>query len=433
MRMYTYPEFNIHNQEEYMNIVQPESVGLSTERLKLINRVMQSYVDKQVFAGISTLVARLPRRRRADGMALKRLDAAELGEIAQLETFGWQDLATKKPITEDTLFRIYSMTKPITSVAVMMLCEEGKLRLTDAVSRHVPQFKDRKVMVMREGGYDLVPAAREVAIHDLLTHTSGLCYPDEEPTPLSEIYRRMFGYLDKGMAMKLDEWMLAFIEANVPLAFQPGTAWRYGLSIDVLGYIVQVVSGQPFDEFLKERLFGPLGMVDTDFWVPPEKVGRLASMYGPAKEGGLQPIPSPDGKDYTRPDQSLSGGGGLVSTLGDYFRFGQMLLNGGEFEGKRILGRKTVEWMMQNHLPASMHPNNEAWNGFGLGGAVLINPGLSPRPGSIGKFGWGGAANTEWWIDPAEGLQCILMLQYMPGFTIPIVEDFAQLVYAALE
>ena len=397
-----------------MNIVKPESVGLSSERLARIKGVMQTYIDRGVFAGISTLVARK-------------------GELAHLGTFGWQDLETRKPITEDTLFRIYSMTKPITSVAVMMLCEQGKLRLGDPVSRHVPQFKDRKVMVLREGGYDLVPAAREVTIHDLLTHTSGLCYPDEEPTPLSEIYRKAFEQMTKGADPTLEKWISALIAMDIPLAFHPGTAFRYGLSIDVLGYIVQVVSGQPFDEFLKERIFNPLGMADTDFWVPPEKVGRFAALYGPAKKGGLQIIGSPDGKDYTRPDRAHSGGGGLVSTLGDYFRFGQMMLNGGELEGARILGRKTVEWMMQNHLPAGIHDNDQVWNGFGLGGAVLINPGLSPRPGSAGKFGWGGAANTEWWIDPAEELNCILMLQYLPGFTIPIVEDFAQLVYAALE
>ncbi len=383
-----------------MNIVKPESVGLSSDRLGRIKNVMQSYIDRGVFAGISTLVARR-------------------GKVAHLGTFGWQDLETRQSITEDTIFRIYSMTKPITSAAVMMLVEEGKLRLSDPVSRHVPEFKDRKVMVMREGGFDLVPAAREVTIHDLLTHTSGLCYPSEEQTPLDEIYRKLFGHMDKVVEPVLEKWMLAFIKTDMPLAFHPGTAWRYGLSIDVLGYVVQVVSGQPFDEFLKERIFVPLGMVDTNFWVPPEKVGRFAAMYGPSKEGGLKVIPSLDGKDYIKPDHALSGGGGLVSTLGDYFRFGQMLLNGGEFEGKRLLGRKTVEWMMQNHLPAGMHPNGEAWNGFGLGGAVLINPGLSPRPGSVGKFGWGGAANTEWWIDPAEELNCLLMLQYMPGFHHP--------------
>jgi CubicO group peptidase (beta-lactamase class C family) len=396
-----------------MNIVQPESVGLSTERLEKIKPVMQSYVDQQIFAGISTLVARK-------------------GKVAHLEIFGWQDLETRQPITEDTIFRIYSMTKPITSAAVMMLCEEGRLRLGDPVSRHVPEFKDRKVMILREGGYDLVPAVREVTIHDLLTHTSGLCYPSDEQTPLAEIYRKIFGHMEKGMEPVLEKWVLAFIQADVPLAFQPGTAFRYGISIDLLGFIVQVVSGQPFDEFLKQRIFAPLGMSDTDFWVPPEKIRRFAAMYGPAREGGLQVIPSPDGKNYTKPDRSFSGGGGLVSTQADYFRFGQMLLNGGQFEGARLLGRKTVEWMMQNHLPAGVHDNNEVWNGFGLGGAVLINPGLSPRPGSVGKFGWGGAANTEWWIDPTEELQCLLMLQYMPGFTIPIVEDFAQLVYQAL-
>jgi CubicO group peptidase (beta-lactamase class C family) len=396
-----------------MNLVHPESVGLSSERLARIKGVMQSYVDLGVFAGISTLVARK-------------------GQVAHLGTFGWQDLETRQPITEHTIFRIYSMTKPITSAAVMMLVEEGKLHLDDPVSRHVPEFKDRKVMVLREGGYDLVPAAREVTIHDLLTHTSGLCYPSDEQTPLAEIYRKIFGHMEKGMEPVLEKWVLAFIQADVPLAFQPGTAFRYGISIDLLGYIVQVVSGQPFDEFLKQRIFAPLGMSDTDFWVPPEKVGRFAAMYGPMKQGGLQVIPSPDGKNYTKPDYGLSGGGGLVSTLGDYFRFGQMLLNGGQFEDARLLGRKTVEWMMQNHLPAGVHDNNEVWNGFGLGGAVLINPGLSPHPGSVGKFGWGGAANTEWWIDPAEELQCLLMLQYMPGFTIPIVEDFAQLVYQAL-
>ena len=397
-----------------MNTVEPESVGLSSERLGRIQNIMQSYIDQGVFAGVSTLVARK-------------------GKVAHLGTFGWQDLQTKQPVTENTLFRIYSMTKPITSAAVMMLCEEGRLRLSDPVSRHVPQFKDRKVMVLREGGFDLVPAAREVTIHDLLTHTSGLCYPSEELHPLDEIYRKLFGHMEKGMGPMLEKWVLAFIQADVPLAFHPGTAWRYGLSIDLLGYLVQVVSGRPFDEFLKERIFNPLGMVDTDFWVPPEKAHRFASLYSPGKDGKLQVIPSPDGKDYTRPDRSLSGGGGLVSTLGDYVRFGQMLLSGGQYEGVRLLGRKTVEWMMQNHLPVGMHPHDEAWNGFGLGGAVLIVPGLSPRPGSAGKFGWGGAANTEWWIDPAEELQCLLMLQYMPAFTIPIVEDFAQLVYAALE
>jgi len=352
-----------------MNIVKPETVGLSSERLERIKLVMQSYIDKGTFAGISTLVARK-------------------GKVAHLKTFGWQDLKTRQPITEDTIFRIYSMTKPITSAAVMMLCEQGKLRLVDPVSRYVSSFKDRKVMVMNEGGYSLAPAAREVTLHDLLTHTSGLAYPSDEPLPLDEMYMRTFERLEKEVEPVLEKRVLALIAADIPLAFQPGTDWRYGISIDLLGYIVQVASGQPFDEFLKERIFDPLGMVDTDFWVPPEKLGRFAAMYGAIKGGGLQLVPSPDRRDYTKPTRDLSGGGGLVSTIGDYFHFGQMMLNGGEFEGKQLLGRKTVEWMMQNHLPAGLHPNGEAWNGFGLGGAVLIDPGLSaPRLGREVRLG----------------------------------------------
>ena len=217
----------------------------------------------------------------------------------------------------------------------------------------------------------------------------------------------------------------------------PSTPARPGVtdvSIDVLGYIVQVVSGQPFDEFLKERIFTPLGMIDTDFWVPPEKVARFASMYGPSKEDGLKVIPSPDGKDYTKPDRALSGGGGLVSTLGDYFRFGQMLLNERRVRWEAFIRSKDgrVDNCGENHLPVGMHLNDEAWNGFGLVRCSWTRNSV-PAPGSVGKFGWGGAANTEWWIDPAEELNCILMLQYMPGFTIPIVDDFNQLVYAALE
>jgi CubicO group peptidase (beta-lactamase class C family) len=227
--------------------------------------------------------------------------------------------------------------------------------------------------------------------------------------------------------------MQAFARTGLPLAFHPGTGFRYSISIDVLGYIIQLASGQPFDEFLQERIFGPLDMVDTAFWVPPEKVSRLAGLYSPAKGGGLKTIDPLGGNDIKKPTRNPWGGGGLMSTVGDYFRFGQMMLNGGELDGVRLLGRKTVEWMMQNHLPEGIHPMDNLADGFGLGGAVLLHPGLSHRPGSPGRFGWGGAANTEWWIDPAEELQCLIMLQYVPAFTIPIVEDFAQLAYQALE
>jgi CubicO group peptidase (beta-lactamase class C family) len=396
-----------------MEIVKPESVRLSSSRLERLKPAMQNYVDRGTFAGILTLVARH-------------------GQVAHLEAFGWQDLKTKSPLTANTIFRIYSMTKPITSTAVMMLCEQGKLRLADPLSRYLPEFKEARVMLARpDGNYDLVPARREVTIHDLLTHSGGLSYGSDEHSALDMLYRETIRQLDNEAEQVLEKWMQAFARARLPLAFQPGTDFRYSFSIDLLGYIVQLASGQLFDEYLQEHIFDPLGMPDTAFWVPPEKVDRLAITYGPDEQGGLKALKPWD--DVTRPTRKPFGGGGLVSTAGDYFRFGQMLLNGGELEGVRLLGRKTVEWMLQNHLPAGIHPMGELANGFGLGGAVLLHPGLSHRPGSVGRFGWGGAANTEWWIDPAEQLNCIIMLQYMPCFTIPIVEDFAQLAYQALE
>jgi CubicO group peptidase (beta-lactamase class C family) len=398
-----------------MQTVKPENVGLSSLRLERIKPVMQQYVDQGTFAGIVTLIARK-------------------GKVAHLEAFGWQELEAKQPMTAETIFRIYSMSKPVTSAAAMMLCEAGKLRLSDPVSRYLPEFKDARVMVEHpDGKYDLVPARREMTVHDLMTHSGGLSYGSDEHSALDKLYRETLPRLDKEVEPVLEKWMQAFARERLPLAFHPGTDFRYSFSIDLLGYIIQAAAGQLFDEFLQERIFAPLGMPDTAFWVPPEKAHRLAGLYGPAKAGGLKVVKPLGGSDITKPTRNPWGGGGLVSTVGDYFRFGQMLLNGGELEGVRLLGRKTVEWMLQNHLPDGVHPMGEAANGFGLGGAVLLHPGLSHRPGSPGRFGWGGAANTEWWIDPAEQLNCILMLQYMPPFTIPIVEDFAQLAYQALE
>ena len=397
-----------------MQTVQPESVGLSSVRLARIQPVMQGYVDRQQFAGIVTAVTRG-------------------GQLAHLAKAGWQEIENERSMSFDTIFRIYSMTKPITSAAVMLLAEEGKVRLVDPVSRFIPGFKNSKVMVPRNGcDYDLVPAQREMTVHDLFTHSGGLSYGDDQQSALDELYRKeLWQRTEKDSPMTLEE--LVTILSRLPLAFHPGTAFRYSLSIDVLGYIVQAASGMPFEDFLQERIFAPLGMVDTAFWVPPEKAARLAAIYGPAKDGGLKPLDEPLTSRYLKPPSNPSGGGGLVSTVSDYLRFGQMLLNHGELDGARLLGRKTVEWMLQNHLPEGIHPNGKLSDGFGLGGAVLLHPGLSHKPGSVGKFGWGGAANTEWWIDLAEDMQCLFMTQYMPGFTIPIVEDFAQLAYQALE
>jgi CubicO group peptidase (beta-lactamase class C family) len=408
---YTYPV--IFFKESIMQIVQPESVGLSSARLQRINPVMQQYIDQDTFGGILTLVARK-------------------GQIAHLETFGWQEKETNRPMALDTIFRIYSMTKPITSAATMMLCEEGKLRLSDPISRYIPAFKDTKVLVPSgNGNHQLVPPKREILVHDLFTHSGGLSYGWDELSIVDSFYRKQMDRFDKEGEPNLEELVKTL--SKLPLAFHPGTAFRYGLSIDVLGYIIQVVAGQPFEDFLQERVFAPLGMVDTAFWVPSEKAHRLAAVYGPAEGGGLKAIEPAAGSRFTKPPRMVGGGGGLVSTVSDYFRFGEMLLNGGTLDGTRLLGRKTVEWMLQNHLPEGIHPMDDPANGFGLGGAVLLHPGLAHRPGSVGKFGWGGAANTEWWIDPSEQFHCLVMLQYMPAFTIPIVDDFAQLAYQALE
>lgn len=402
-----------------MQTVQPESVGLSSSRLERVDRAMQKYVDQNLFAGMSVLVARR-------------------GQVAWLRKFGWQDIDAKRPMSFDTIFRIYSMTKPITSTAVMMLVEEGKIHLFDPLSRYVPAFKNPKVMQARNGcDFELVPAKREPTIQDLLTHTAGLSYGGDENSALDALYRKdLWKLLEKEPGKTLEE--MVTLLARLPLANHPGTVFRYSLAIDVLGYIVQVVSEKPFDEFLKEAIFDPLGMVDTAFWVPEEKANRLAVVYTPQEGGGIKVVDEAhalQSRNYFRPPSWPSGGGGLVSTIGDYYRFGQMLLNGGALDGVRLLGRKTVEWMMQNHLPDGLRQDTDQMgaNGFGLGGFVLLNPGLSPRPGSAGEFGWGGAANTEWWIDPAEQLHCILMTQYMPAFTLPLVEDFAQTVYQALQ
>ncbi len=396
-----------------MQTVKPESVGMSSDRLLRLGEVMQSYIDRQAIAGMTALVARH-------------------GQVAFLEALGWQDMEEQRPMSLDTIFRIYSMTKPITSAAVMMLCEEGRLRLVDPVWRHIPEFKDLKVMVPRSGcDYDLVPARREVTIHDLMTHSGGLSYGDDEHSALDELYRTTLDRLDAEGEPALEKRVKAL--AELPLAFQPGSGFRYSFSTDVLGYVVQLVSGRPFEDFLQSRIFDPLGMVDTSFWVPPEKMARLAVVYEPAEGGALKAVLPPAIIPVTRPPRNPSGGGGLVSTARDYFRFGQMLLNGGALDGVRLLGRKTVEWMLQNHLPEDIHPFEEPAFGFGLGGSVLIHPGQSPRPGSVGKFGWSGIASTDWFIDPVEDLLCLLFLQYLPMFALPIREDFTQVVYAALE
>jgi len=396
-----------------METVQPESMGFSSQRLGRINQVMQQYVDEKKLAGVVTLIARQ-------------------GKIVHFDKFGMADIRGKKPMQTDSLFRIYSMTKPITSTAVLMLFEEGRFRLTDPVHQYIPAFKDIKVLDNTvNSDKRLIEPRRPISICDLLTHTAGLSYGFDDNFYIDELYRKnVWAKQDRNPKMTLEELVTAI--AGIPLAFQPGSNFRYSTAVDVLGYLVQVVSGLPFEDFLKQHIFDSLGMVDTAFYVPPEKVGRFTVVYGPEKKGGMKVVEKVEGSHYLNPPKAPSGGGGLVSTTQDYLRFCQMLLNQGELEGARLLGRKTVELMTLDHLPAGVDCFGNPHEGFGLGVSVVRDLAKYQNLGSAGNYGWGGAANTNFWIDPKENLIGILMLQYMPIDTYPVVTDFRNLVYQAL-
>ena len=327
---------------------------------------------------------------------------------------------------------------------MMMLLEEGRYRLSDPLCAYVPAFKDMQVLTNSQG--DTVPAKRPITIRDLFTHTAGLGYGIASTTnPLSEqMYREHYWMpILTNPAITLQELFDGI--ARLPLVGQPGDAWIYSVSIDVLGLLVEVISGMPFSAYLKRNLFEPLGMTDTDFYAPPEKLDRLATVYGPktfdwpnaptAEElaAGITPINAiMTNGSFTEPTNTPSGGGGLVSSTSDYFRFAQMVANRGTLDGERILGRKTVEMMFANHLPDGMTIADDHANGFGLGGSVLLSPAKSQVLGSAGTWSWGGAANTEFWIDPQEDMVCLLMAQFIPGGSYPLNFDFRNLVYQAL-
>lgn len=392
-----------------MQLAKPESVGLSGERLGRIGQVMQGYLDREQLAGMITLVARR-------------------GQVVHLEAKGYRDREAGQPMALDSLFRIYSMTKPITSTGVMILLEEGHFQLTDPISRFIPAFKEVKVYQPRGAGgdYDLVPPEREITIRDLLTHTAGLSYGFDDHSAVDAIYRKqLWGKVEKDPEIDLAGLMDAL--TKLPLAYHPGKAWRYSVAIDVLGRLIEVVSGLALDEFLRSRIFYPLGMLDTGFSVPDEKLSRLAVVYEPAKKGGIQPI-----KPQPFPSRWFSGGGGLYSTILDYYRFSQMILNKGALEGARILSPKTVELMLHNHLPKGVIRETEPYEGFGLGGLVLVDPPGSQMLGSVGSWGWSGAANTWFRIDPQEAINMILMVQFMPPFTSQVERYFSNMVYQSI-
>jgi len=391
----------------------PAAVGLSAERLARIAPAMNRLLEEDKFPGIGVTVARR-------------------GAVVYQEEFGYADLATKAPLGKDAIYRIFSMSKPVTGVAVMILLEEGKFRLDDPVSAYLPSFRGLRVIDAGDpSGAKTVEASREVTIRDLLRHTSGLVYGGPPTTPLGKAYQAQ-NLFDPNTTL---EQMVEKIRA-IPLAFQPGSRWEYGISMDVLGRLVEVVSGQPFDLFLQERIFGPLKMVDTGFFVPEEKAGRFTTCYTYAEGKGLAPLPAARGFDaYRRRTRMLSGGGGLVSTASDYLRFATMLARGGELDGVRILGPRTVALMSRNQLPPGV--SLPAWggknegNGYGFTMSVTTDAARATGYGSNGDFGWDGAASTFFRVDPKEDLVVLVMTQRMPC-DLEIQVKVKSLVYQAL-
>ena len=381
----------------------PEDVGISTSRLARIAPVMQNYVDNGKIPCALTMIARR-------------------GKLVHFEKFGMQDIAAAKPIQFDTIFRLYSMTKPITSVAVMMLYEEGHFQLTTPISEFVPYFKDMKVYT--EDGSAIVDAEREVTIKHLLAHTAGLIYEsDRDNHPIDQRYEDadLYGGDLASMIQKL---------GDIPLLHQPGDAWKYGMSTDVLGYLVEVVSGMPFATFLRTRIFDPLGMNDTGFSVRVENAHRYSKVYDYVKGSGLKEIEKVHAA--TGPLSFFhSGGGGLQSTAADYLRFCQMVLNDGELDGEQLLGRKTAELIRMSHVPPDWLAPKRTGTGFGLGFSVITDVADTSSLGSVGTCGWGGMASTTFWIDPVEELIAILMTQVV-NVDCPFHAQFRTLTYQAL-
>ncbi|HUS48404.1 MAG TPA: serine hydrolase domain-containing protein [Phycisphaerae bacterium] len=379
---------------------EPESVGMSSQRLERIGEVVGRYIEAGRIAGAITVVSRR-------------------GKIVHLQCTGLMDIEKRKPMQEDAIFRIYSMTKLITSTAVLMLLEEGRFVLDEPASHFLPEMADLRVAVTgADGQQELVRPRRPVTIHDLLTHTSGIDY------------EFMHDAEDQGM----DLARFVAEQCKRPLKHQPGTTWMYGASTDVLGRLIEVVSGQTLDVFLDKRIFEPLGMTDTGFFVPPEKVDRLARCYTPGKDGKLVPAEMRPGRTFLKKPSLLSGGGGLVSTTSDYLRLAQMLCDGGALGDMRLLSTKTVELMHADHLPAGHPALDGNKRGFGLGGSVLRRLGETHQIGSVGEFGWGGAACTQAWIDPAGRVVSIIMMQLVnPGEEKFLLMDlFKQAAYQAI-
>ena len=402
----------------------PHEVGLSAERLERISSAAQGFIDEGQLAGAVTVVARR-------------------GKVAHFEAYGMMDIEADKPMQKDTIFRIYSMTKPIAAVGVMMLCEEGKLTLDAPASTYLPELSRMQVAQDADANvFTPVETDREMTVQDLMQHTAGLPGAARYMggnTAVDKLYRK--AGLDRLHECNLQELVKRL--GTIPLLYQPGTKWHYSIAADVLGRLIEVTSGQPFDQFLAERIFQPLGMIDTGFYVPAEKIDRLAGMYGPKPTGGLQTIDAPAGgtghiskTSFTKKPRFLSAGGGLVSTASDFARFCLMLSGKGTLSGKRLMKAESVELMTRNHLPQHLIPLDKKPEdrygglGFGLGVSVRVQQTDWVRASQIGEYGWIGGTSTEFWISPRDELVTITLAQHIP-FS-PLSHTVKPMVYAAI-
>jgi CubicO group peptidase (beta-lactamase class C family) len=414
-------------------LASPESAGMSKAAFDRIdNHLRQRYIDTGRFPGTQLVVYRR-------------------GKLVHSVVQGFADLERKVALKDDTIFRIYSMTKPITSIAFMMLVEEGRVALDEPVHKYIPEWKNLGVFQAGVAPAFLTkPPARPMLIIDLLRHTSGLTYGFQQRSNVDAAYREMkIGEVEKAGTLQ------SMIEdlAKIPLEFSPGEAWNYSVSTDVIGYLIGKISGKPFEQFLRERILDPLEMKDTDFYVPTAKAHRLAACYSASPQGAivfhaaerkdsLALQDDPATSSFLSPPSFISGGGGLCSTAADYLTFCRALLNGGELSGVRLVGPKTLALMRANHLPGgrtlpemSRSLFSEAtYNGigFGLGFSVTLDPAQTLIPGSAGEYAWGGAATTSFWIDPAEELIAIFMTQVLPSTAYPIRRELRTMIYASI-
>jgi CubicO group peptidase (beta-lactamase class C family) len=399
-----------------------KSLGFSGERLKRIDRFLQeTYVGP----------GRLP---------CAQFIVARQGEVVHETVLGQRDVERGAKLTDDAVYRIYSMTKPVACVALMTLVEEGLIALDDPVAKHIPAWADLGVFAAGlEPAFMTTRPARPMQVVDLLRHTSGLTYGFQSRTNVDAAYRKL--KISEAHGGQDLEGFIASL-AKLPLEFSPGEAWNYSVSTDVVGYLVQKVAGKPLGEVLQERIFGPLKMTDTGFHVREDQKARFAACYNATPQGGLKLQDDPTISPYLAPPTLESGGGGLVSTAADYLRFTTMLVNGGELDGARILAPMTVKLMASNHLPGGkdltelsrslFSESTNAGVGFGLGVAVVFDPPKTLIPCSMGEYYWGGAASTAFWVDPVEQVTAVFMTQLLPSSTYPIRRELRTLTYSAL-